>query len=148
MHHRKALHFIGPSLMFISLLGCNLSGQVATTDLSATQVSIQLTQIALEDTQSKTQEPTVMEPGEDETDVALSTSTSDPDMFYEGITFSFDETLASNIYAETVPTEYGSGADDPPWGTYPIHVKFNLVEYLLSNFTILISSSTQFTNLK
>jgi hypothetical protein len=49
-----------------------------------------------------------------------------------GVSFSFDSTLASGVTAEVVPAS-ATGGDLPYWGIFPEHRKFNLAGYESQN---------------
>jgi hypothetical protein len=63
-------------------------------------------------------------PPEDETEPE---PLPEPDITYEGISFSFDPTLAASVNAESIP---GEGADNP-YFAFPDHLRFTFNSYAL-----------------
>lgn len=53
-----------------------------------------------------------------------------PDVVYEGVSFSYDDSLASQVVPEIVPAE-GGGEDMPPWAVAPQHIMFTFNGYPL-----------------
>lgn len=52
----------------------------------------------------------------------------DPDVIYEGISFSYDDTLASEVVAEIIPA-VGEGSHE--WEITPKHIQFTFTGYVL-----------------
>ena len=52
-----------------------------------------------------------------------------PDVVYEGISFSYDDSLAAQVTGETVPASGQEG--DPLWAIEPLHVRFSFGGYVL-----------------
>lgn len=69
-------------------------------------------------------EPTESEPAEPEP-----TPAPVPDVSYEGISFSFDDAIATSVAAETVPVQ--EDEYDVPWLPIPEHVEFTFMGYAL-----------------
>jgi hypothetical protein len=57
--------------------------------------------------------------------------TQSPDVTYEGISFSFDESIALHVNVETMPAV--PEAEGPPWGVVPEHYQFSFVDYVLAD---------------
>jgi hypothetical protein len=53
-----------------------------------------------------------------------------PDVVYEGVSFSYDDSLASQVVPEIIPAEEG-GEDMPPWEVAPQHIMFTFNGYPL-----------------
>jgi len=56
--------------------------------------------------------------------------TSEPDIMYEGISFSYNDALAASIVPVTIPTEV---SEMGPFANIPEHVRFNFAGYPLAN---------------
>ena len=64
------------------------------------------------------------------TEIPSPTDTPTPDVTYEGVSFSFDTTLATDVNSETVAAVQGE-PDDPPWMAVPEHILFTFNGYIL-----------------
>jgi hypothetical protein len=53
-----------------------------------------------------------------------------PDVIYEGISFSYDDTIATNVITETIPENQGDEYS-PYWDVYPEHYVFTFEGYIL-----------------
>jgi hypothetical protein len=117
--------------LIIGSLACsgsenNHSNQQAI-DLAVTQLALELTQQALNAPSPSTlptQPPTQEEPKVN--------PTPSPDITYEGISFSFDKSIASGVTPQTILGQSGS-SEDPPWMVYPTHFQFDFIGYALNN---------------
>jgi hypothetical protein len=103
-------------LLAFLLLSCNLSNVARPTDAPPTAVLPTLPPTTVPPTLPPTVVPTP----------AL------PSIEYQGVRFSYDPTLASNVSVETVPASSG-GDDSPYWEHYPEHIQFTFNGYWLSN---------------
>ncbi len=125
-------------------LACSL-GTVVETDesdeisIQQTLVSIQQTQIALENqVQPEPAQPTEeiepLEPANEEvaTNPPPEVVEEEPDITYEGISFSFDPSIAGGVFPSTVP-EQNFGEDYMPGETYPTHFEFDFNAYALQD---------------
>jgi hypothetical protein len=121
--HSKALIYLLLGALLFATLACSLAGSGGeeedadqrALELAATQLAVELTQQALEDhEQTQPTEPVA--------------STTPPDVSYEGISFSYDEALASGVDSETVPGEEDGAS---LWTAYPTYFHFSLEGYPL-----------------
>jgi len=77
-------------------------------------------------------EPTAEMPTSPPEATSEPTDTPTPDVVYEGISFSYDASLAADVRAETISAE-GAGQDGPWWLPVPEHVQFTFTGYVLSD---------------
>ncbi|HEY60644.1 MAG TPA: hypothetical protein G4N92_08190 [Anaerolineae bacterium] len=59
--------------------------------------------------------------------------TSVPDVSYEGVSFSYDDALASEVVVENVPANPPDEMNTASWEVCPAHIKFHFNGYPLSN---------------
>jgi hypothetical protein len=114
--------------ILLSSLACTINfGNDTDDEISAEQtlVAIQLTQAALEN--QSPEEPVVPteEPEPEEPEQV-------PDFVYEGISFSFDSSIALNVNAATIPAQ-DMGDDYMPGETYPTHYEFTFNTYAVGD---------------
>jgi hypothetical protein len=64
------------------------------------------------------------------TEVPEPTETPPPDVSFNGVSFSYAESLASHVNAEIIPAEIDE--DLPSWGIYPEYTELTFVEYILA----------------
>jgi hypothetical protein len=109
----------------------DLGGRSATTEslaLEQTRVALQQTQVALESLSQQeqpTEEVVINPPPQEEQPPA-------PDVDYEGISFSFDPSLAANVLPATIPGQ-NMGDDYMPFETYPTHFEFSFGSYAIAD---------------
>jgi len=132
-HKALSIKFVCMSILILVLssLACSIDiwGN-NEEDLSAEQtlVALQLTQIALDNAAeelppSDDEEPEVIEPAEEE---------PAPDVVYEGISFSFNPIIGSNVIPVTVPMQ-NLGEETMPGNNYPTHYEFTFNDYAVGN---------------
>ena len=99
------------SAVLISALACNIYGESESGDEDT---------VISPPTASDTPVPdTTIEP------------TQAPDIYYEGISFSYDESIARHVNVETMPAVPEGEA--PPWGVVPEHFQFSFIDYILAD---------------
>lgn len=114
-HNLKPTRLIyGLLMLALSASACNLPISPADTPTSPPQPTVEAPTSTIEAT---------IEP--------QPTNTPLPDVFYEGISFSYDASLAAEVRSETVPAEGDEW--DVPWLPVPEHVQFTFTDYLLSD---------------
>jgi hypothetical protein len=130
MIHTRAFKYvlIACLAILLSSLACSIDFGNDTDDevsMEQTLVALQLTQTALENqSPEETEEEPVLpteEPQPEEPEVV-------PDILYEGISFSFDPSVGSNVNAATIPAQ-NMGEDYMPGETYPTHYEFTFDTY-------------------
>lgn len=57
--------------------------------------------------------------------------TQPSDVAYEGISFSYDDSIALHVNVETILAVHED--ESPPWGVFPEHFQFSFVDYALSD---------------
>jgi len=120
------------SLCVLALIGATLACGPQPTDNNSEEVSLQQTSVSLQLTQ------TAMSVPPDEPDVTeLSPEATEetppavePDICYEGICFSFDDSIAESVTAVTVPAEF-FGDDAFPGANHPTYYEFTFNGYPL-----------------
>ena len=117
-------------LLFLSSLACGLdlgnSNDVESLQLEQTRVALQQTQIAIDNLAQKTATPepaATTEPTE---------QTAPPDVSYEGISFSFDDSITVSVSSATVPGQ-NMGEDYMPGETYPTYDEFRFNDYAIAD---------------
>ena len=148
--NKKHQHRIiaGCTALLLVLLACNTPGSQPEPDpgLFATQISIQATQTALAvippppadqppadqppPDQPPPDQPPVDQPPPDQppADQLPPQDEAPPDVIFEGASFSFDKSIASDVISEKVPGEIGDGF---PGSTFPTHLRFAYNNYAL-----------------
>lgn len=132
---------LGLSVTLAVLLACDINVNTDeganANDLAATQNALQATQIALE-VQKQQQDQQLQQPVQDPQtqqeqvpQQSQPTLTLQPDIVYEGISFSFDHAIASGVNPENVPGQQGQ--EGPPGGNYPDHIVFSFNGYVLAD---------------
>jgi len=123
--------------LFFASIACTStsSNEDEKASMQQTQVVIQLTQIALENSvQDKPAEPVEsaelepQPPVEEIPETIEEVVEEPPDVVYEGISFSFDPQIAGGIIPTTVPGQ-NMGEDYMPGETYPTHFEFGFSGY-------------------
>lgn len=114
-------------LLALLLLSCNLSNVTRPTETPPTVVPPTLPPLP-----TATVVPPTLPPPP--TPTAVPPTPAPPLTFieYQGVRFSYDPALASNVSVETVPASPG-GDDSPYWDRYPEHIQFTFNGYWLSN---------------
>ncbi len=115
--------------ILLSSLACTIDfGFDSDDDISAEQtlVALQLTQAALES-------PAPYEPEDPQVPIIEETEPEqEPDVVYEGISFSFDSSIGVNVNAATIPAQ-DMGEDYMPGETYPTHFEFTFNTYAVGD---------------
>lgn len=121
-------------LLVLSTLACGIQQD----DSQQADIAIQLTTIALQQTQTAMAlPPTEVPPVQEEvpTQPVLPTDapppTPVPDVDYQGISFSFDDSIAASVSPEIVPQQIDEY--EFPGGTYPTHYAFTFNGYTLQD---------------
>ena len=113
-------------ILLLSSLACGLN-DVESFQLEQTRVALQQTQIAIDNLAQGA--PTDESPAETSESVE---QLIQPDVSYEGVSFSFDDTLAVSIFSAIIP-EQNLGEDYMPGDTYPTHYEFSFNGYAVGN---------------
>jgi hypothetical protein len=129
--NRKRLIILGLILPVILSLACNISlgpedNGATAEDLSATQMALQATQVALEiqqqqppqDPQPPQQQDPQQPPPQDPQPPEA------PDVSFQGVSFSYDKSLAGGVTSEIVPK------DDSEMEPAPHHMMFKFSNYI------------------
>ncbi|MBG0787650.1 MAG: hypothetical protein H0S79_21385 [Anaerolineaceae bacterium] len=122
-HQKPILLFILAMLtLAFSTLACGInlggSNDQESLQLEQTRVALQQTQVALD---SLTQDATI------ETEAPPA-----PDVYYEGISFSFDPSIAAAFSPAIIPGQ-NLGEDYMPGDTYPTYYEFSINGYAVGN---------------
>jgi hypothetical protein len=121
--------FVGVAVLAILLtsLACSIDlgngNNAEELALQQTAVALQQTQNALENAAVPTEEPPTQQP------VA---PVDEPDVIYEGISFSFDPNIAQGVNMATVPGQ-NMGEDYMPGETYPTYFEFTFNNYAVAD---------------
>jgi len=124
-------------MLVIASLACTFDSgnEDEIASMQQTQVAIQLTQIALDnsalDKPAEPVEPAEIEPQppvEEIPETIEEVVEEPPDVVYEGISFSFDPQIAGGIIPTTIPGQ-NMGEDYMPSETYPTHHEFGFSGY-------------------
>jgi hypothetical protein len=134
----KMLDILLPILILIAS-GCNLIPQggesVNEIALIQTQDALELTRVALDNLAAATtqQQPAIINtlPATDITPLPTDTLPP-PDVNYEGISFSFDDSLASNALSSTIPGQ-NLGPETMPSNNYPSYYEFTFNGFAISD---------------
>ncbi len=114
----------------LSSLACSIdlgnSNDAEELALQQTAVALQQTQIAL-DNAAQGQEPPIDEPTQ-QADAPV----TQPDVVYEGISFSFDPNIAQGVNKATIPGQ-NMGEDYMPGETYPTYFEFTFNNYTVAD---------------
>ena len=137
--------FIAVFSLALSTLACSFTdagqGGPSQNDLAATQVSVQATQLALQAVQLQLtqqalearQEPAPTEPqalpDQQPAPDQQPTQPAGPDVSFEGVSFSYDDSLGRDVSLQIVPSDLGEG---PYWGL-PEHIELGMVGYPVAN---------------
>lgn len=130
---RPSLFVILCLLVLISAsLACSLMSDVAE---SSNEISLQQTSAAIKETETALSDQVAQNLTESVPEDVIATSeipenTSDiqPDVTYEGISLSFDSSIANNIFSSMIPGQ-NMGEDYMPGDTYPTYFEFSLNGY-------------------
>ena len=120
-------------VVMLSSLACvvDLGGSTGSDEnlaLEQTRVALQQTQTALENLgqqEQPTEEVAVNPPPQEEQPPA-------PDVDYEGISFSFDPSIAASVFPATIPGQ-NMGEDYMPGDTYPTYFEFSFGGYTIAD---------------
>ncbi len=121
-------------LLVLSTIACGIT----TDDDPQEDIAIQLTTIALQQTQTAVVlPPTSAPPAQEEVPTQPTLPPTDiptptPDVDFQGISFSFDDSIASGVSPAIIPAQ-NMGEDFMPMETYPEHYQFELNGYALSD---------------
>ena len=126
----KCLVFFSILAILLSSLACSIdlgSGDSAEElGLQQTAVALQQTQTALESTALPQEQPT------DEPAPQVEEPVEQPDVVYEGISFSFDPNIAQSVNMSTIPGQ-NMGEDNMPGETYPTYFEFTFNNYAVGD---------------
>ena len=120
-------------VLFAASLACEGEGIGSSADdisLQQTEISLGLTQTAIASVQ--------LNPPQDQPATEAPQVTEEiiaevvPDVSYEGISFSFDSSIAASVSPSTVPGQ-NPGEDYMPGDTYPTHYEFFFNGYALAD---------------
>ena len=127
---KKLFALIAFLALIISSLACSIdlgSGNSAEElGLQQTAVALQQTQTALENAALPQDEPT------DAPEPQVEEPVEQPDVVYEGISFSFDPNIAQSVNMSTVPGQ-NMGEDYMPGETYPTYFEFTFNNYTVAD---------------
>lgn len=129
---RNNLFFVVLSLLTLlfASLACSID---LGTDTNAEELALQQTAVALQQTQAALEnagqsgDQPIEEPSEEVVEPV-----DQPDVVYEGISFSFDPNIAQSVNAITVPGQ-NMGEDYMPGETYPTHFEFTFNNYAIAD---------------
>ena len=146
---RQSKHLIIVIICLLALLAVSLSACIPEPDSELEKLQLEQTSVALEITQTAMAQPAAPTNTEviPPTDEPLSTAeppalptiepsptlepTAAPDVDFLGISFSYDESLASSVSMAIVPEQVDEY--EFPGGTYPTHYSFEFNGYALPN---------------
>jgi hypothetical protein len=115
--------------LLLSTLACGFdfgrSDEVDDVTLQQTIVSLQLTQAELNRGETAEEEPT-------ETPPTPTVTVEPPDVNFEGISFSYDQTIARKITPAVVQGQ-NLGEQSMPGDTYPTYIEFSFEPYAVSD---------------
>lgn len=118
----------------LAILACGIS--TPTTD-TAGELALQQTAVSLAQTQTAMALPPTEEvvtetaPVVTEEPPVVTEATPEPDFCYEGICFSFDDTIAAGAVGATIPAEF-YGDEAFPGSNHPAFFEITFVNYALS----------------
>lgn len=130
-------------LAALSLLVAALACTYNVSDDESDDAGLQQTLVAMQQTQTALENQIAMQTLESEqpeeiippTEVVVEpveTATEEPDVIYEGISFSIDPNIAMGAYMETIP-EQNMGEEFMPMETYPTHYEFTFDSYAVDS---------------
>ena len=135
-NHPKSKLFIILALliMVLSSLACGLdlgnSDDAESLQLEQTRVALQQTQVALDNLAQDGGSANDSNDTPAETQIVEQPPA--PDVAYEGITFSYDESIAAGVSPAIIPGQ-NLGEDYMPGDTYPTHYEFGFNGYAIGN---------------
>lgn len=134
-HPKSKLFIILPLLsLVLSSLACGLnlggSSSEESLQLEQTRVALQQTQVALDNLAQDANSASDSNDTPAETQIV--DQAPEPDVAYEGITFSFDESIAAGVSPAIIPSQ-NLGEDYMPGDTYPTHYEFGLNGYAVGD---------------
>ena len=117
-------------VLLMSTLACSidLGGNASEEELALQQtaVALQQTQVALDNAIQAQEQPS------DEPAPPVEESPEQPDVVFEGISFSFDPNIAQGAVPETVAGQ-NMGEESMPGMTYPTHFEFSFDNYAIAD---------------
>lgn len=129
--------FVRFIVIILLLLLASLACSIQKDDQGQADIDIQLTTIAIQQTQTAVVVPPIQIPTTENVQptqpvaVTESIPTPSPDIDFEGISFSFDDSITSSVSTEIVPQQVDEYQF--PGGTYPTHYAFNFNGYALQD---------------
>lgn len=145
--HPQKLALLVLIFIVIGTLACSLSGRNEEANMQATVFVLEMTKIYLESQATQmpvksadpgevvVQPPTIELPPDVEPPQVIEPTPEpmvEPDVLYEGISFSFDAALADSVFSSTIPGQ-NLGDDFMPFETYPTHFEFTFNRYPVSD---------------
>lgn len=138
----KKFFILALLVLILSSLACRLdiggSDQAEEVSLQQTLVALQMTQTALENevatavVQTDTEDAPLPEPEPTQTVQEIVDTSDDPDVSFEGITFSLDPNIANGTFPVIIPGK-NMGDDYMPGDTYPTHFEFTFESYAIGD---------------
>ncbi len=123
-------------MLISASIACSLGDEI---NQSSNEVSIQQTSVVLKETETAlnnqialNQTASALENIETSPSVPEILTPEQPDVSYEGISFSFDTGIASSIFPSTIPGQ-NMGEDYMPGDTYPTYYEFSLNGYPIND---------------
>ena len=140
--HSKKFFILVVLVLLLSSLACRLdlggSDQAEEISLQQTLVVLQMTQSALENQVASTsiqpgaENTPLTEPEPTQTAQETAEINDEPDVTFEGITFSFDPSIANGTFPVIIPGK-NMGDDYMPGDTYPTHFEFTYESYAVGD---------------
>jgi hypothetical protein len=130
----KPLQFV--LIACLAVLMTSLACSIDLGDVLSDDINTEQTLAALQVTQTALANHPPDEPAEQPDITAEVTQPAEPeempDIFYEGIGFSFDSSIGTNVNAATVPAQ-DMGEESMPGETYPTHYEFTFGAYTVGD---------------
>lgn len=128
--------FIALFVLLLGTLACSIDfgndGEDPDVSAQGTLVALQMTQTALENQEPPT-EPTEQATDLQTEEVATEEITEEqPDIVFEGVSFSFGPNIAQNVTPTTVQGQ-NMGEESMPSETYPTHIEFTFEGYAVGD---------------
>jgi hypothetical protein len=121
-------------ILALTTLACGLdlggSSSEESLQLEQTRVALQQTQVALDNLAQDG--GSVNDSVDTSAETQIADQAPEPDVVYEGITFSFDESIATGVSPAIIPGQH-LGEDYMPGDTYPIHYEFGFNGYAVGD---------------
>lgn len=124
--HSRKFTFLACIALILASIACNINFE----DEADTDLLVQQTLVAIQQTQNASDSQPSQEEEIPEIVVVptMTPTLEQPDVVYEGISFSYDPAIALNVLSSTVPAQ-NMGAESMPGDTYPTHFVFNFNAY-------------------